>query len=81
MRSMTASDARNDFSNTINEVSFKGERVEVTRNGKAIAAIISREDLALLEILEDRIDLQAAREAMIEGGSVPWEEVKAKLGL
>ena len=81
MRSMTASDARNDFSNTINEVSFKGERVEVTRNGKAIAAIISREDLALLEILEDRIDLQAAREAMIGGGSVPWEEVKAKLGL
>ena len=34
-----------------------------------------------LEELEDRTDLEAAREALSEPGAVPWDEVKARLGL
>jgi hypothetical protein len=38
-------------------------------------------DLEVLRDLEDRIDLEAAREALSEPGETSWEEVKAKLGL
>jgi len=31
--------------------------------------------------LEDELDLAAAREALKELGEVPWETVKAKLGI
>jgi len=46
--------------------------------GKAIVAV---EDLEVLERLEDQIDLEAAREALKESESIPWEQAKAKLGL
>ena len=32
-------------------------------------------------IEEDREDLADARAAMLEEGEIPWEEVKAKLGI
>lgn len=35
----------------------------------------------LREELEDRSDVEAAREAKKEEGSIPWEEVKKKAGL
>jgi len=34
-----------------------------------------------LEALEDAEDLAAAHAALDEGGTVPWEQVKADLGL
>jgi hypothetical protein len=42
------------------------------------------EDLELLERLEDRIDIEAAREALTEvreHGTVSWEKLKSDLGL
>lgn len=68
----------------MNRVRYKGERVVLHRRGKDVAALVPVEDLRLLEELEDRIDLEAAREALKEAekmGTVPWEEVKKKLGL
>ena len=41
------------------------------------------EDLELLEQLEDRLDLEAARAALAEAkikGTSPWEKIKAVLG-
>jgi hypothetical protein len=46
--------------------------------------LVPVEDLKLLEELEDRIDLESAREALKEAekeGTIPWKEVKKKLGL
>ena len=34
-----------------------------------------------IEEIEDRIDLEAAREALKEPGSIPWEKIKAAMGL
>jgi hypothetical protein len=49
----------------------------------AHVAIIPASDLELLEALEDRIDLDAARRALAssKGQRVAWEDLKAELGL
>ena len=81
MRSMTLSEARDDLAETVNLIAYRGERVTLTRHGKAVAALVSAEDLALLEALEDRADIEAARAAIREGDFEPWGKVKAELDL
>jgi hypothetical protein len=46
-----------------------------------VAALVSVEDLSLLEALEDRLDMRAVRRAQRESGAVPYEEVRRKAGL
>jgi hypothetical protein len=58
-----------------------GERVVLRRKGKEVAAVIPIEDLRLLESIEDEKDLNAARRAKKEKGSIPWEKLKSELGL
>lgn len=88
MTHLTASEARNDFADVLNRVAYGGERIVLRRRGKDIAAIIPMEELALLEKIiqegEDRADLKEIRKARREiarQGTVPWEQVKKKLGL
>lgn len=82
MLRIKASDARQDFAELLNRVAYSGERVVLHRRGKNVAALVSLEDLELLRALEDRLDNQAAEAALAEGGEpVPWEKVKADLGL
>lgn len=74
--------AREKFADILNDVAFKGERILLHRHGKDVAAVISAEDLALLEQLEEHADLEAIREALREGGpNVRWSELKSELGL
>ena len=73
--------ARDQLSTIINRAAFGKERVVLTRRGKELAAVVPIEDVKLLEDLEDRLDLEAAREALKEEGTIPWEKVKAELGL
>jgi prevent-host-death family protein len=77
---ITANKAGQDFTEMLKLVR-DGERIILHRNKKDVAAIVSMEDLALLEDLEDRMDRGAIREALKEPGSIPWEQVKADLGL
>jgi prevent-host-death family protein len=72
---------RSRFADTINRVAYQGERVVLERRGKGVAALVSMEDLAALERLEDEADAKAARAALREPGEIPWEQVKAELGL
>lgn len=77
-----ASEARRQFSDVLNRVSVRGDRVVMKRHGKSVAAMISMEDLALLEALEDRYDVEAAREALAEGGElISWKDLKRELKL
>jgi len=84
MTRLNASDARNDFSSSLNRVAYGKDRLVLHRRGKDVAAIVPVEDLRLLEELEARVDLDEARAAIREAdmkGTIPWEKIKKDLGL
>jgi prevent-host-death family protein len=77
-------DARAQFSEIINRAAFAKERVTLTRRGKEIVAVVPIEDVKLLEALEDKIDLEEAREALSEAkrkGTKSWDRIKKDLGI
>ncbi|MBA2564039.1 MAG: type II toxin-antitoxin system Phd/YefM family antitoxin [Gemmatimonadetes bacterium] len=79
---LNATEARDAFGETLNRVAYGKERVVLSRRGKPMAALIPLEDLALLEKLEDRLDVDAAAEALAESDErLPYEEVRRELGL
>lgn len=76
--------ARDQLADIINRVAYGKERIALTRRGKAVVAIVSIEDVELLEQIETRLDLEEARAALAEAkeqSTVPWETIKADLGL
>ncbi len=77
----TASEIRAHLSDLLSRVARRGNRVVVTRGGKKYAALVPLDDLDFLEALESRLDLEDAKKALKEPGSVPWKKVKAELGL
>ena len=77
---VTATQLKKDFANTTGRVQHGGERIVVHRNSKEAFALIPIDDLRLLEALEDKIDLLAAREALADPRpSIPWEDAKKEL--
>jgi prevent-host-death family protein len=81
MSKLTASSARQNFSDMVNRAAYGRERIVVHRREKPVAAVIPFEDLELLERLEDEIELKAVRESLKEPGTIPWATVKKKLRL
>lgn len=76
--------ARQHFSDLINRVAYGKDRVVLTRRNRPLAVVIPFEDMALLEEIEDREDLKAARAALREikrTGTIPWRQIKKELGL
>lgn len=58
-------EARAQFADLVNRVAYTGEPVKLTRRGRVMAALVSPEDLELLEaVRSQRADLQV-------GGTVP----------
>jgi prevent-host-death family protein len=83
---MGIAEIRTNMADALNRVVYQGERVVLERRGKEVAAIVSLEDLALLEALEDREDVAAARKALAEMKRkgqklIPLEEIKRRLGM
>jgi len=82
MTRLPASEARIRFAEVVNDVAYRGERVVLQRHGKDVAAVVPVEDLALLEELEDRIDLEAARKALRDKKpAIAWDALKRELGI
>ena len=79
--SLSVSEARADFADTLRRVADRGERVRLSRSGKDVAAMVPIADLELLEALEDRADLEAVREALKSSRRIPYGELRKKLGL
>jgi prevent-host-death family protein len=82
--SVTTSVARDNFADTINQVTYGKKRITIERRGKAVAAVVPIEDLEILERLEDLLDLEEAKISIKEAeesGTIPWEKVKADLKL
>jgi prevent-host-death family protein len=77
------SEARKDLSKVI-KGTRTGERFLLVRHDKGVAAIVSVEDLAFLQAVENRRDLKAARAALEDveqNGTVSWDQIKADMGL
>jgi len=66
MTTMSIAEARNNLADTINRVSYGGERVVFARRGKPVAALVSADDLALLQRIEDAEDIQPAAKVLKE---------------
>jgi prevent-host-death family protein len=86
MTKLAASQAREAFSDTLNRVAYRGERIVLRRRGKDLAAIIPMEDLKLIEEREDEIDVREARKALAEmkrkgEKPMPYEIARKRLGL
>jgi prevent-host-death family protein len=77
-------EARKRLPELMNRAFYAGDRAVIQRHGKKLAAVVSIEDLELLQALEDKLDLTAAKAALKaagDKGTVPWEKLKAELGL
>jgi prevent-host-death family protein len=74
-------DVRNTFSDYLNRASYRGERIIIERRGKPLAALVSLEDLALIEQMENAADVKAAKKARKEKGGVTLEQYRKKHGL
>ena len=83
-QAITTVAARQNFSELINRVAYGKDRVLLTRRSRPLVAVVPIEDIALLEAMEDRDDLKAARAALREvkrKGTIPWTRMKKELGL
>ena len=83
MTRLQASKAREEFSDTLKRVAYSHERIVLRRRGKDVAALVPLEDLALLEQLEDRIDIEEAKRILADPDDVaiPYSRVRKELQL
>ena len=69
----------------VDDVCARREPVFLTRRGRRVAAVIDVEGLErLTQTVEDLADIEAAdaaRAEIAEHGTIPWDEVKAGLGI
>jgi hypothetical protein len=61
----------------------QGQRIVLKKGRRAVAAVVSMEDLKLLEKLEDQMDVELARKRLADPNEVPipYERVRKELGL
>lgn len=82
LRKISTVDARKRFANIINRVAYGKESFILTRRGEPLAALVSMDDLMLLQEIEDRTDVEDAWKARAEPGeNIPWEKLRKELDL
>ena len=77
-------EAKEQFNDLINRIAHSKERIVLTRRDKDVAAIISLEDLNLLDQIQDKHDLHAAIDSLKEArstGAATLEQLKADIGM
>jgi antitoxin Phd len=82
MSEMPVSEARDHLADVIDGARRTGVPVHVTRRGRRVAVIMDAESYdRLVDEAEDTLDRQALAAARADDDYVPWDEVKAELGL
>ncbi|MGC1734422.1 MAG: type II toxin-antitoxin system Phd/YefM family antitoxin [Pseudonocardiaceae bacterium] len=82
MSELPISEARDHLGEIVSKAEHAQERTVLTRHGRAVAAVISIDDLRELEAAEDEADLAAAQEALATPEQrVPHREVLAEYGI
>ncbi|WP_395476966.1 type II toxin-antitoxin system prevent-host-death family antitoxin [Rickettsia endosymbiont of Pantilius tunicatus] len=82
MLNITTSVAREHFSEIINRSSYGKERVVLSRLGKDLATVIPIEDLRLIEMIENKLDIEEAKEAVKEAklnDTISLDELKKEI--
>ena len=79
---ISTADARKNFADIVNKVAYGRETIVLTRRGQKIAALVSIDELELLQQIEDYIDIEDAKKALEDpDGNVSADEVWKQLGL
>lgn len=79
---VSTAEARKKLAELVNKVAYGKEPIVLTRRGEEIAALISMEELELLQLIEDHIDIEDARKAIEEPGeNILAEKLWKELGL
>ena len=79
---VTTAEARKHLSEIISKVAYGKNPVVLTRRGEKIAALISMEELELLQLIEDHIDIEDAKKALAAPGeNISAENLWKELGL
>lgn len=84
---LSISEARERLADVVDQARSLHQPVFLSRRGRRVAAVIDADDLdRLLDLAEDMADIraaEAARAEMRETGElpVPWDDVRAELGL
>lgn len=82
MATVPFSEAREHFTDLVNEVAYGGKRIVLTRKGKRLVAIVPLDDLQTIEMMEDKIDIAAAKKAdtdIKKHGTVSLARIKKEL--
>lgn len=86
MMKTSAEELRRNLAEVLSRVAFGRDRVLVTRNNRVVAAIVTPEDLARLEAIEEDIEDRYDRELVArikadpeQRRTRPWDEVKETL--
>ena len=80
MAAPSIAEIRRDLANAIERVQGSRERMVITRRNKPVAALVPMDDAALLERLEDDLDLLEALQALEDHestGGVSLRQLKA----
>jgi len=81
---VTAKELKEHSTDVLSRVQYGNERIAVTRHGKEVAAVVSIEDVRLLEQLENALDVHDALAAIEEAereGTISLAELRQELGL
>jgi prevent-host-death family protein len=79
---ISTAEARKKFAEIVNRVAYGKEPIVLTRRGEEIAALISMEELELLQLIEDHMDIEDAKKALAEPGeNIPAKKFWKELGL
>ena len=78
-KNVPISAARSNLSDLVHRAELLGDRIILERRGKQVGAIVSVEDLELLERVEDEMDLAAIGERIGEP-RVSLSDVLKRLG-
>ncbi len=82
LKKISTADARKKFAKVLNRVAYGKESFVLTRRGEPLAAIVSIDDLKLLQEIEERMDTDDAWKARNEPGeNISWEKLREELEL
>jgi len=80
MSNLTVAEARDQFAEILNRAAYGKERIVVMRRNKKMAALVSIEDLAILEALEDKQDAKEAQKILAKPmAPIAWDKIKSDL--